>query len=58
MKHYHLAAAAIGLVLAASAATTAGAQRYDDYGYGNDRNSLTLICWGEGRRPSTSVSGG
>ncbi|WP_439487096.1 hypothetical protein [Blastomonas fulva] len=35
-----------------------GAQRYNDPEYGNDQNSLTLICWGEGRQPSTNVSGG
>jgi hypothetical protein len=50
--------AAVALVIAASAATPASAQRYDSHEYGNASNSLTLICWGEGRRPGTSVSGG
>lgn len=50
--------AAVALVIAASGATSAGAQRYDDHEYGNSQNSLTLICWGEGRRPTTRVSGG
>jgi len=58
MKTYHVMGAGIALALAAAGATTAGAQRYDDYGYGNDQNSLTLVCWGEGRRPTTNVSGG
>jgi hypothetical protein len=59
MKLSIYAGAAAALVLAASAATSAGAQRYgDDYEYGNSENSITLICWGEGRRPGTSVSGG
>jgi hypothetical protein len=58
MKAYLSIGAASGLVLAASAATTAGAQAYEDYEYGNDQNSLTLICWGEGRKPGTSVSTG
>lgn len=57
MTPNHFMGATIGLALAAGT-TTAGAQPRDDYGYGNDRNSLTLICWGEGRRPSTNVSGG
>jgi len=48
----------VGLALAATMATTASAQRYDGYEYGNEYNSLTLICWGEGRKPGTSVSTG
>jgi hypothetical protein len=58
MKLHFSICAAAGLALAASAATTAGAQDNDQYGYGNDENSLTLICWGEGRKPGTSVSTG
>ena len=57
MKLQFSICAAVGLALAVGT-TTAGAQPRDDYGYGNDRNSLTLICWGEGRRPSTKASGG
>ncbi len=30
----------------------------DDYEYENAENSLTLICWGEGRKPGTSLSTG
>lgn len=44
--------------MAASIATAASAQRYNDYEYENEHNSLTLICWGEGRKPGTSVSTG
>ncbi|MCX9147459.1 hypothetical protein [Erythrobacter sp. WG] len=58
MNTYHVMGASIGLALAAVGATAAGAQRYDDHEYGNDHNSLTLVCWGEGRRPSTNVAGG
>lgn len=50
--------AAVALAIAASTATSVGAQRSDDHEYGNGQNSLTLICWGEGRRPATSVSSG
>lgn len=58
MKTCYVTGAAIALALTAVGATAAGAQRSDDYGYGNDQNSLTLICWGEGRKPGTSVSTG
>ena len=46
------------LAMAASIATAGSAQRYNDYEYENEHNSLTLICWGEGRKPGTSVSTG
>lgn len=57
MKALLLTCAALGLVTGAAGGLSAAAQR-GDYGYGNDRNSLTLICWGEGRRPSTGVGSG
>lgn len=47
-----------GMVLAAAMTTPAFAQRSDRYDYGSDQDNLTLICWGEGRRPGTGVSTG
>lgn len=48
----------LSLVLAASMSTGASAERHHDHEYDNEHDSLTLICWGEGRRPSTGVSSG
>ncbi|HPV69409.1 MAG TPA: hypothetical protein PLU56_14090 [Sphingorhabdus lacus] len=53
-----LTAATLALTAAALTAGSASAQRYDDYEYENAENSLTLICWGEGRKPGTSLSTG
>lgn len=58
--NYPKASAVAGLVLAALAIPGARAQDYDQRdraGYGYSRN-LTLICWGEGRKPGTGVSTG
>jgi hypothetical protein len=53
-----LTAATAALMVAALAGGAASAQRNGDYEYENEENSLTLVCWGEGRRPGTSVSTG
>ena len=53
-----ITAVVTGMAIATLAASGATAQRYDDYEYENAENSLTLICWGEGRKPGTSVSTG
>jgi hypothetical protein len=58
MKKFVSTSSIVGFAIAASLATSASAQRYDDYEYGNEHNSLTLICWGEGRKPATGVSTG
>ena len=58
MKKYYSVGSIAALAMAASIATAASAQRYNDYEYENEHNSLTLICWGEGRKPGTSVSTG
>lgn len=46
------------LSLSAATPSAAPAQGYDSHHYGNGQNSLTLICYGEGRKPGTSVSTG
>lgn len=58
MKKALLLGSMAGLAMAATLSTTASAQRYNHHDYGNDENSLTLVCWGEGRRPATGVSTG
>lgn len=57
-KSYPFLAAAIGVALVTAGSAPVAAQRSADHEYGNAHNSLTLICWGEGRRPGSSVSTG
>lgn len=56
-KHISISAL-VGLCLSATVTAPASAQRNIDYEYGNERDSITLICWGEGRKPGTGVSSG
>ncbi len=58
MNRYIPIGSIVGLAMAASLATSASAQNYNDPENGNEPNSITLICWGEGRKPSTGVSTG
>jgi hypothetical protein len=48
----------VGLVLAATSATPSAGQPGPDQRYNNRDDGLTLICWGEGRKPGTGVSTG
>ena len=50
--HFKISAFA-ALVLSLSVGENAWAQHH--HGYGNQENSLTLICWGEGRKPTVDV---
>jgi hypothetical protein len=50
--------AIIGAALAAILTTSASAQRSGDFDYGTNENNLTLVCWGEGKRPGTGVTTG
>jgi hypothetical protein len=49
-------AASVGLLLAAVITTPSAAQR--DRSYDSRDDGLTLICWGEGRKPGTGISTG
>lgn len=61
-----LSVAACAGLLAAGLAASAAAQSNGNYdnrgqdnrGSDNRDDGLTLICWGEGRKPNTSVSTG
>lgn len=58
MKKLIAAGTLASLAMFALTATEGYAQNSGRGGYDRERNSLTLICWGEGRKPGTGVTTG
>lgn len=56
MMKFVAAASIAGFAFLGVATMSAAAQRYGDDR--RDRDRLTLVCWGEGRKPSTDISSG
>jgi hypothetical protein len=48
----------VGIVLTVTMSTPSAAQSGPDQDSGSRDDGLTLICWGEGRKPGTGVSTG